>query len=276
MTVDKHKRSIGAGSIGAAFSGSRSRDGRSVVATGCVWGLLVAVCTCGCLSVPAGAMAATGDAASTAAFLHAANAFAQAQTANLSASTAAMEREASGMTTGCPSVLVGAPKGVQLSALAAEVVSAVLFSSVVPDRSSTLAFTRKIAALHWSDRTVAKFVRALAAEERAAVGLALPNVCADLVTWKTSGYKTLPSSTVAFLKVVEGIGNVTKGHDGKEESLEKIVFGRLRPYETPSDRQLAKRVQRLNEVGAKHLLSGYEKALSPLGKTLGLEPSEPS
>jgi hypothetical protein len=177
------------------------------------------------------------------------------------------------MAAGCPSVLVGAPMGAQLSALGAEVALAVLFSSVAPDRSAALAFAKKITALHWSNHAVAKLVRALAAEERAAVRLALPNVCADLVSWKMSGYSTLPASTVGFLKAVGAIGSEAKGRGGKEESLEKVVFGWLRPYETAADRQLAKRVERVNKTGAKRLLSAYAKAMSPLGKTLGLEPS---
>jgi hypothetical protein len=251
----------------------RVPGGRNVVTTGRVRSLLVAACAWACLSVPSGAIAATGDAASTAAFLHASNAFAQAQTANLNASVAAMEREASGMATGCPSVLAGAPKGAQLSALGAEVLAAVLFSFVAPDRSATIAFVKKIAALHWSSQAVAELVRALAAEERAVAKLVVPNVCADLVAWKTSGYSTLPSSAVAFLKAVEAIGRDEKGHGGKEELPEKAVFGRLRRYETPADRQLAKRGERLDETVAKRLLTAYKKALSPLGKALGLEPS---
>jgi len=240
---------------------------------GYVHTLLTIMCACACLSLPVGAAAASGDAVSTAVYLRAATGFARAQTVNLNASAAAMNHEASGIAMGCPLVLVGAPKSVQFIAVAAEVYSAVLYAGAVPDRMAALAFSGKIAALHWGNRGVAKLVRALASEERATVKLVMPNVCADLIEWKTSGYRTLSSGTESFMAAVEAIKQKIKGHGGQEESLEKAVLKRLRPYETPADQKLAKGLKRLNEAGGERLLSVYANALGLLSKTLGLEPS---
>ncbi|HXC23643.1 MAG TPA: hypothetical protein VNU28_03575 [Solirubrobacteraceae bacterium] len=239
--------------------------------------LLVGVVACltvlAFASVLAGATSGRSNAGATGAYLRAADAFARAQAANVGASVAAMEKEASGIASGCPSVLAGAPKGAQLGVLGGEIASAVLFSSLAPDRKAILAFVGKVGALHWSDGTVAKLVRELAAEERASAQLALPDVCADLSAWKASGYRTLPSSTTGFIKAVEAVGKETRGAGGKEESLEEAVLRRLRPYETPADRRLAQQVNRVGETAAKRLLSSYSAALSHVGKVLGLEPA---
>ncbi len=236
-------------------------------------GLLVWAILCMCCTVPATVMAARSDVNATVAYLRAADAFARAQTANVSVSVAAMEREASGIATGCPSVLVGAPKGDQLSALGTEVASSVLFSSVVPDRKAMLAFAGKIGTLHWSNQMVAKLMRAVVTEERVTAKLVMPDVCADLNEWRASGYSTLSMSTTGFLRDTDAIGKETRGTGGKKESLEEVVLRGLRPYETSGDRRLAKQVTRLNETAAKRLLSAYVAVISPVGQALGLKTS---
>jgi hypothetical protein len=168
----------------------------------------------------------------------------------------------------------GCAKGAQFSALGGEIASTVLFSSVAPDRKAMLAFAGKVGALHWSDATIAKLVRDVVGEERATAKLVLPDVCADLGEWKTSGYHTLSSGTTAFLKAVGAAGKETPATGGKEESLEEAVLRRLRPYESTTDRRLAQQVKRVGEVAAKRLLLAYSAALSHVGKTLGLEPGD--
>lgn len=243
--------------------------GSSRLAGGVV--LCFALCVCGTAATTVAA--AQGDAGATAVYLRAADAFARVQAANVKPSVAVMEEEAARIASGCPAVLVGAPKGGQFSLLGAEIVSAVLFSSAAPDRTAMLAFVGKIDALHWNNQTVAKLVRAVAAEERATAKLVLPDVCSDLNEWTSSGYRTLSPSTVDFLKTIEAIGKETKGANGNEEP-EEALLRRLRPYETPTDRRLALQVTRLDETVAKRLLSAYAAAVSRVGQALGLKASE--
>jgi hypothetical protein len=226
-----------------------------------------------CASASAGASAGRGDVSATGAYLRTAVVFARAQETNVGASIAVMEAQVSVIASGCPGVLGGAPQGSQLSALKGEIAATVLFSSIAPDRSATLAFVSKIDALHWSNGTVAKLVRELAAEERAGAKLVLPDVCADLDAWKTSGYRTLSSNTTAFLMAAEAVGKETHGVRGKKESLEEAVLRHLRVYETADDRRLALQVERVGEAAGKRLLTSYSAALSRVGKALGIEPS---
>jgi hypothetical protein len=206
-------------------------------------------------------------------YLRAAEAFARVQAANVAASVAVMEKGAARIAAGCPSILVGAPQGGQLSELEGELAAAVLFSAAGPNRRAMLSFASKVDALHWSNRRIARLVRSLAAEERATAKLTLPNVCADIRVWTASGYHTLSASTLRFIKATEAIGKQTGGGGHKGESLEEAVLGRLRPYETPSDRRLAIHVGRLNETVGNRLLPAYFMTLGRVGQALGLTSS---
>lgn len=246
---------------------------RVVASGGLVRGMVVCVVLCVYGMVPAVVMAAGSDAGSTAAYLRALDGLAGAQAGNVGASVAAMEREASEIVSGCPSVLSGAPKGEQLSALGGEISAAVLLSSVTPDRTAMLAYAGKIAGLRWRERTVAKLVRMVVVEERATAKLVLPDVCADLREWVGSGYRTLSASTVGFLKSTEALGKETSGARGMQESLEEAVLRRLRPHENAADRRLARRANQLEESVGKRLLVAYARAFSRVAQALGVKSS---
>jgi hypothetical protein len=226
-----------------------------------------------CVSARANASPAQSDVGATNTYLRAAEVFAHAQEMNMGASATAMEKQVTGIVSGCPSVLVGAPKGSQFSVLTGEIASTVLFSFITPDRTAISAFTGRVENLHWSNRKIAKLVKSVIAEERAAAKLVLPDVCADLSEWKASGYQTLSLSTMSFVKGAEAVSKETTGASDKEESPEEILLRRLRPRETPSERQMAQLITQFNKTARKRLLSVYSVALSHIGKALGIESS---
>ncbi len=228
----------------------------------------MAACVALCVGVwaPPAAIAARGDVKATGAYLRADDVLTRAVLAHAAASVADMEKEASGVAAECPLALVGAPHGEQLDELGAELTIVVLLSSGEPDKKASLGFAGKVDALHWSNPTIAGLARSVAAEERTAATVTLPDVCIDIKAWTASGYRALPVSTQRFVKATGAIGQETSG--GKKESLEELLMRRLQPYEDPSDRQLAKHLKRFDESVEKRLGPAYLKALTRAAQAL--------
>jgi hypothetical protein len=249
-------------------SRGREASGRPVVAMFACSTALV------CMPAPASAMSGGNNAGATAAYLRAAEVFARAQAANLGASVAAMEKQVSGIASGCPSVLAGAPKGAQLSAVSGEIASAALFSSIAPDRTAILAFAGKVAALHWSDAGVAKLVREVVAEERATAKLALPDVCTDLSAWKTSGYHTLPSSTMGQTcsgKLTLHVRHLVREKDGKK--IPRVTTIASATFSIDAGTRFAASVH-LNNMGRRLLNAGHGRLAANLQLERELEPTQ--
>jgi hypothetical protein len=103
-------------------------------------------------------------------------------------------------------------------------------------------------------------VRSEAAEERAYLALALPDVCSSVQAWKTSDYAELPPSVGEFLT-----------HD---EQIELESFGLimhlLRRYEDPAERRAAEHVQRLEALVGNRLARASEAIWRKLEAAMGV------
>jgi hypothetical protein len=219
-----------------------------------VGSLAVSAVACVWMGVLALAAAASGDRRAIASYVRAADSFVRARAAEIGATVTAINAEAAKIEGGCPSVLVGAPRGRQLNELAVEPSGAVLFSGAVPDRGAMLLFARQVSGLRWRDGRVTRLVRSLASEERAIANLVIPDVCADLRAWVASGYRTLSYNRMAFLKQANAIGN---GVGAKEESLNDAILPALRPHESSGEKVITKHSQRLEEVTGKRALQAF-------------------
>jgi hypothetical protein len=210
------------------------------------------------------------DRGSTSAYLNAQYAFARAAASQTAASVAAIEAEAAGIAQGCPSSLAGAPHRRQFDELGEETTAAVLFAGSKPDANATHAFVNTIAHLRWSNHKIAGLMRMLAAEERATIALALPDVCADIEAWVKSDYHTLAQGTQLFLKQTEAI---EKTVGPKKESLNDAILRMLKPYESARDRRLARQTKHLYEIVGRRILEGFSAAMKNLGHALGVKSS---
>jgi hypothetical protein len=108
----------------------------------------------------------------------------------------------------------------------------------------------------------------LAAEGRATMALALPDVCADIEAWVKSDYHTLSQGTQAFFKQTEAIDKIV---GPKKESLNKAILRILKPYESGHDRRLARQTNHLYEIVGRRILKGFSKTFKNLVHALGIK-----
>lgn len=206
---------------------------------------VVGVAICAGIPVDGASAMGAGNVVMTSRYLQAVYTLARAESARVGDSIEALEGEAAKIAPGCPSSLAQPPEGKQVGELGAETSAVAFLAGAKPDAEAIHKFAARIAGLHWSNGRITALVRSLAAEERAAAALRLPDVCADIKAWTASGYHTLPESTTRFAKQVEAIGGGSSGGKGKRESLEATILRLLGPPESSRERRVVRRIGRL-------------------------------
>jgi hypothetical protein len=209
-----------------------------------------------------------GDVAATRAYLRASYAYAREASAELGARVAALEARASEIAGECPSALTYVPRDEAFGELSGEIVTVVAYAGVAPVRSLLVRESQEIGHLRWTNSRVTRLVRFQAAEERGVSTIALPDVCADIAAWKASAYAVLSPGVSGFLAHTEAIeAELFVGPS--EELRETAILRLLRPYESPADRRIAKRVERLEVQADKRLSSAISAARARLEGALG-------
>jgi hypothetical protein len=221
------------------------------------------------LDTSALASVSVGDVVATRAYLRASEVYVQAAYPGVAARIAAIDARESEVAGACPSALTYAPRDTAFEEVGEELGASEWYAGVASVRSITLRLADVIGHLRWSDRKLTRLVRAQAAEERADVALVLPDVCGQIAAWKASAYSTLPSSVSGFLTHVEAIeGGSTIGPS--EESREALIMRLLRRYEDTDERQLAKRIERLEANAHQRLVAGAVAARRKLAALMGV------
>jgi hypothetical protein len=177
--------------------------------------------------------------------------------ANLPASKVAITSLGSTVAGECPLVAAEAPQNHDAEQLNNEVVGALEVAAYQPDRESMVAFAHAVRALHWSNRKLTHTVHVYAAKLEGFITLAAPNICADVKAWATSGYSTLPASTVAF----------DKGFYAYDIEAEEVSLRLLRPYESATEASLLRRTVQLEAPLAEfeaEAVSDYSEILDSL------------
>ncbi len=181
----------------------------------------------------------------------------QTARANLPAAQTAINSLGERVAGECPLVAAQAPQNHGAEQLSDEVVGALEVVAYEADKASMLAFAHVVRGLHWSNHKLTRMVHAYATKLEGFPTLGLPNICADVGAWASSGFRTLAPSTVAFDKGVE-----TFGIEAEEVSLHL-----LRPYESATEASLLRRTKRLEEPLAEfeaEAVSDYSKILNSL------------
>jgi hypothetical protein len=237
----------------------------------CVGSMAVCVALA-CLVAPGQAVGAMSNVASTHAYLRASAAFARSASADVTARTAAGEASGSEIAGGCPLTLRYAPRDDAFEELGSELALVEWYSTAVPLWPAFGQMAGTISHLRWSDRELTKLVQEEAAEERADVGLVLPDVCGDIEAWKASAYARLPQDTEAFIahiKRIEAHSTVDHGeHAGQWR--ERVISRLLRRYESPLERRAAARIERLERQAGKRVAVAVENDDSELATALGV------
>lgn len=164
-------------------------------------------------ALPASAPGASGDAAASAAYVRANYALVSAGHARLAKAQAALQDLLKSMRRECPLIVAGSPQDEASEKLTWEIAATM---RVVVFRKFTGPigqFARTVRRLHWSNSRLTSSVRDYARRLSAEANTPAPDLCADLRTWKSSGYTKLPAGTLPFVNAyypVQAIGMLPK------------------------------------------------------------------
>jgi hypothetical protein len=160
--------------------------------------------------IPANALAAGGDSAATASYVRANFALVSSAHAKRGAAEAALQSLLARVRRECPQLVAGSPQNEASEKLTAELIGSMHLVALKPLASAIGVYAKAAARLRWSNPRLTRAVRSYARELLAQSQLAIPDFCGELRTWKSSGYATLPATTLSFNKtfysVFVGIG----------------------------------------------------------------------
>lgn len=186
---------------------------------------------------PSVALASSGDAAATQTLARATDTLVRAANPLVGKGLAAAKRYAGAIVAQCPHAAAGSPQNGQSEQLDDEVIGGMTVAGYSVAAAPIARFKRAVAGLHWSNRRLTHAVATFADKLQKLSTLARPNVCGDIQSWAASGYKTLPASTVPF---VRRFLQVTP-----EAEEVPLIIQLVSPYATPADFPILRRVERL-------------------------------
>jgi hypothetical protein len=186
--------------------------------------------------VPAPALAASADVSATEVYVRANYALVSSAHARLGVAEATLQALLRRVRRQCPKVAAGSPQNTDSEALTFELVGEMRLAATRPNAGAVGRFARAVARLHWSNAKLTNAVRSYAAALRKQSQLAIPDVCAEVGAWVSSGFQTLPDGTTRFNRALP----------------EYVAMGMLptrlmAPYVTSSQRGLLQRTRHLEE-----------------------------
>jgi hypothetical protein len=165
--------------------------------------LLVALAVCPALALAAtapAARAASGDVATTRAYVEADYRLMRSAVNKLPEAEAALEGLLRSVRANCAHGAAGSPQNALSTQMSDEVIGAMVIAVVDPGLPVARRFVREAQGLHWSSSALTATVQAYVSHVRTLTQLAAPDLCLDVHTWAASGFATLPASTQTFVK----------------------------------------------------------------------------
>jgi hypothetical protein len=164
-------------------------------------------------ALPASAIGASGDVAASETYVRANLALVSAGHAKLARAEAALQGLLRNMRRECPLVVAGSPQNEASEKLTWEI-AATMRVVVFRGLSGPIGqFARTVRGLRWSNSPLTSSVRDYARRLSAEATTPAPDLCADLRTWRASGYTKLPVGTLPFVNAyypVQAIGMLPK------------------------------------------------------------------
>lgn len=208
---------------------------------------------------PAAALARSGDVAATQALAHATDTLVRASSPDVSKGLAAVRSYAYQIAAQCPHVAMGSPQNHDSEQLDNEVVGAMTVVGYRTAATPIRAFARAVKGLHWSNHRLTRAVKTFATKLKGLTALATPNLCGDIGSWASSGYMTLPASTIDFDRRYSTV-------DPEAEET-PLIIRLATPYASPSDVPILHRVERLEAKLAEaeaHAVEYYSHLMNSL------------
>jgi hypothetical protein len=207
---------------------------------------------------PVQALATPQDVASTHAYIEANNALGRAAVALINPVQKRIEAYDKTLAAECPGVGAGGPQNEASQPMSHEVVVALWSIEFGAAAGPIAKFEQKVARLRWSNpataRAVAKYARGL----HVLATSPLPSICADVSSWKSSGFRVIPAPALAHVEQIEAIAPTA------------VSPRLLAPYERGGDAEMEKRSIRLEQrIEESEFLIGQGDWIQVL-ETLGL------
>ncbi len=136
--------------------------------------------------------------ATTETYVRANYALVSAGRAKLASAESALQGLLARMRRECPMVVAGSPQNEASEKLTWEVAATMRLVAFHRVAGPIGAFARTARKLHWSNATLTSGVHEYARRLNAEATATPPDLCADLRTWKASGYTKLPADTIPF------------------------------------------------------------------------------
>jgi hypothetical protein len=183
--------------------------------------------------VPAEAGATSRDLASTHAYLVASYRALHATVSTWSSVEASIHRLDLRLHAQCPDAGAGSPQNEEEQKLSYEAAGALWATAYHTDAAIVRTYVGALRRLTWSDPKITRSARRFAKGLREMTALKVPDICADVRSWRAGGFAAMPSGVETYDRHVEAI------------DVQEIPRGLLAPYVQPADRGLRERVERL-------------------------------
>jgi hypothetical protein len=157
------------------------------------------------LALPTQAIAAPRDVSATHAYVQANYRLEQAMVARIRAGQAKIEAFNAKLAGECPRVGLGSPETEASQPVAHEVAAALWSLAYGVDATPIASFVRATAHLRWGSARINSIARRFARSLHEMATLPLPDLCADVSSWKATGYQTIPPAAVSLASRVDAI-----------------------------------------------------------------------
>lgn len=153
---------------------------------------------------PTQARASPQDVSATHAYIEANYALARASVAVIAPAQAKIEGLNGSLAQECPLLGAGSPENEASQPISHEVAVAILSLKYGADAGAIRTFLNATGRLRWSNATVTRAARRYAGDLRELASVTLPSLCADVRTWKASGFQVVPAAVASLVARVEG------------------------------------------------------------------------
>lgn len=210
-----------------------------------------------CLA-PATALASTQDIAATHAYISANYALARADVALIAPVQRKIEQLNGVLAHECPLVGTGSPENEASQPISHEVTVALWSISYGAAAGPIRSFVSATGRLHWSNQAITRIAKSYARNLHELATVPLPALCADVRSWKATGFQVISPAVLSLVTRVEGIEPTA------------IPPRLLAPYERGADASILARTKRLEaRLSENEFMVGQTDWIQVLG-TLGL------
>jgi hypothetical protein len=207
---------------------------------------------------PAQSLASSRDIAATHAYIQANYGLARSGVAAIGPVEAKIARLNSQLAGECPRVGAGSPQNEASQPMSHEVTVALWSIAFGTEARAIHAFANTVGRLRWSNHAITRAAQSYVRNLSELAVLPMPNLCADVLSWKQTGFQTISAAVVSLVDRVDAI------------ELKPVPARSLAPYERGADAGVLARTKPLEmKLAEQEFVVGQTDWIRVLG-TLGL------